>query len=560
MKTSFIDKLDKDAKQNGGWIKLDLADPEHYAFYMEQMGGESYLAAGSPNLFALIGKTREIGNSKDTVLNSIALNNAAPNNTDPRDTFFIEAVTSDQKAKQSTALNADREGKITKTVLRYLKTKPAVGVVTTMRDGITGEQVKSYPVVYTDTQDIDCILTGDFSRLAGNQQRIFKVSSTVTEVEDTNGLAMLQAKYVAATTYTIDGVEEIMKSYKVLDPATKIPSHTQIKISYDRDEHVPDYDYHYHNVPVTDPQGKRHISVLLPVKIEMEVIKDYHIERLDIDSGYRLYLDYPKGGMCHDLVEIERLEPVISSNGGGTNNVLTLSVPVNWENVLDFDKLENTINTNLNIYGEFNVIVKRNTQPLPLTISLSLKSSNDAVEGPCDKKVLPIFMQWGCMHKETLILMEDASLKKVCQLAIGDKVLSYDGFAYPVMNIVTGPEEKLYQITTSRGKTVRLSSTHTVFLADGPLPAKDVRPGQTALTVNGQEKIVSIEVIDYNDTVYNLVFAKNTSIYGDGVVIGDMQMQQTIRKPMLSKRQFSAQTKAVIEDLRRLSELKGENQ
>ncbi|MDR3600781.1 MAG: Hint domain-containing protein [Desulfosporosinus sp.] len=552
--TNFLKKLDEAAKQNGGWIKLDLTDYEHYAFYIKQMGGETHLENNCPNLYGLIRKTQKTGGSNDLALS----------NTDPKDTFYIEAVTNDLNRsvtamKNSAASNTTKEGKISKTVLRYLETKSAVGVVTTMRDAVTGEQVKSYPVVYTDTKDIDCVLAGDFSHLAGKQQRIFKVSSTVTEVEETNGLAMLQAKYVATTTYTVDDVQDIVKSYQVLDPTSKNPSHTQVKISYDRDTQLPDYDYHYNNSPITDAQGKRHISVMLPVKIEMEVHEDYHIERLDAESGYRLYLDYPKGGMCHDLVDIERLEPVISSNGAGKNNVLTLNLPVDWENVLDFDKLEDSATANLNIYGEFHVIVQGNTHPLPLVISLSLKSSADAVDGPCDKKVLPIFMQWGCMHKDTLIIMEDASLKKVCEIIIGDKVLSQDGFAYPVTNIVTGPEKTLYQITTGSGKTVRLSSTHTVFLPGGPLPAKDVQPGQTVLTVNGHEKIVAVEKVEYNDQVYNLIFEKETSIYGDGFVIGDMQMQQTIRKPLLSGRKCSAQMMAVIEDLRRLSELKGEN-
>ncbi|MCR6545712.1 hypothetical protein NVS47_09355 [Dehalobacterium formicoaceticum] len=555
--TKLLKKLDQAAKARGGWVDLDLTDPEQYAFYVAEMGGAEFLENNCPILYRLMQQTRETVSVQDMGLN----------NTDPQDTFYIEAVTDDKKVQQNTSFNVNsnannvnKESKITKTVLRYLETRPAVGIVTTMRDAVTGEQVKSYPVVYTDTKDIDCVLTGDFSRLAGKQQRKFQVSSTVTEVRESNGLAALQAKYVATTTYTIDDVADIVQNYEVLAPVSKNPAHQQVKISYDRDVQLPDYDYNYHNGPVTDPQGKKHISVLLPVAIKVTVHEDYHIDTLDYDSGYRLYLDYPKGGMCHCLVDIKDLQPKISSSGKGNNNVLTLNVPDNWKNMLDFDQLENAASTNLNIYGEFHIVVQYNTKSLSLVVSLSMKSSPDAVEGPCDKKVLPIFMQWGCMHKDTLIMLEDASLKKVCEIALGDKVLSNDGFAYPVTNIVTGPEEKLYQITTDRGKTVRLSSTHTVFLADGPLPAKDLRSGQTVLTVDGHEKILDLAIIDYRDQVYNLVFDQETAIYGDGFVIGDMQMQQTIRQPMLKERKRSPETMAVIQELQRLSKLKGEGQ
>ncbi|HAU85724.1 MAG TPA: hypothetical protein DCW90_09525, partial [Lachnospiraceae bacterium] len=147
--------------------------------------------------------------------------------------------------------------------------------------------------------------------------------------------------------------------------------------------------------------------------------------------------------------------------------------------------------------------------------------------------------------------------KRVSELSVGEYVCNQKGEPCQIRDIITGYEEEIYQIHTKSGKEIKLTNTHSICIQqDGEskwICVCDLREGQKAVMLQGEEEVSYINIIPYKDTVYNLMFDEETPIYSNGFLVGDYAMQQRIR-PKRDQIEFSEKTRKIADELYQLYE------
>lgn len=139
---------------------------------------------------------------------------------------------------------------------------------------------------------------------------------------------------------------------------------------------------------------------------------------------------------------------------------------------------------------------------------------------------------YGCLSKDSMILMADGCYRRIDSLKIGDMIRAGkcgDDFNV-VENIWRGEERTLYKIQT-RTHCISASNSHPILTTKGVVKAGCLEIDMEVCCLGGSiEKIISIDQIDYNDVVYNLDLQIKTNSFfiSNGVVVGDMRLQNMI--------------------------------
>lgn len=169
------------------------------------------------------------------------------------------------------------------------------------------------------------------------------------------------------------------------------------------------------------------------------------------------------------------------------------------------------------------------------------------------KVVIPyIYIQWGCFHKDTKILMADGLEKKACEIKIGDKVMSREGKPVPVEQIYEGEEDTLYCIETESGRTIKVTETHQILTEDGLFKAKNLTVGATVILKDGTDQIANVYTEEYKDIVYSLDCG-GAILIADGIAAGDFVCQNP-EGTEPEKKEHSKEVKEIMEEFKRFSE------
>ncbi len=121
-------------------------------------------------------------------------------------------------------------------------------------------------------------------------------------------------------------------------------------------------------------------------------------------------------------------------------------------------------------------------------------------------------------------------------LKVGDAVVLSNGKKSNVVKVVSGPEKhpviKLQLVT---GETLTVTQTHPMLTELGVIQAKDLSIGSRLLTQKGHwATLTSISAEKYEGQVYNIELAGDHEsdhlIYGNGVVTGDLYLQQKLQQ------------------------------
>lgn len=206
-------------------------------------------------------------------------------------------------------------------------------------------------------------------------------------------------------------------------------------------------------------------------------------------------------------------------------SVLLYEATKSWQKEFDYpagwDK-DYLFNYELSIYYEY--LHEDKPQMDELMVSSSLLF--------CDCHVPPIRVMYGCLAKNSLILMADGSRKRIDAIQIGERVRTgRDAESVQVVdNIWKGPEKFLYEITAA-DCTLALSEQHPVLTDSGLMRAGELKAGIRVYLAETYrwEKIASVKKREYDDWVYNLSFEAGNEtgflLVAGGIVVGDMVLQ-----------------------------------
>lgn len=148
------------------------------------------------------------------------------------------------------------------------------------------------------------------------------------------------------------------------------------------------------------------------------------------------------------------------------------------------------------------------------------KTVNSFCEAGCD-----------CFAKDTMIGMADGSQRRISDIRPGDRVACADGDTAVIRDVMAGFEPVLAHGMLETGQELYVTANHPLLLADGQwLSAGRVRSGdKLQLADGGSGMVISVEMTEYNDTVYNLMIEGGPhKLWANGVVVGDFDMQMRL--------------------------------
>lgn len=190
------------------------------------------------------------------------------------------------------------------------------------------------------------------------------------------------------------------------------------------------------------------------------------------------------------------------------------------------------------VYYVFQVTLQINGNPVVSYITNAPKS---VVPGQLLLNTLPIKpMQiiYGCLGKDTDILMRDGSVQKISKIAIGDWVRSQDDKELRVEDVIRGSEKEYCTITLlgEEKHTIKASLGHPFCTDKGILLAKELSVDCQLITPEGFAKVQNISHESEPLEVFNLHLScddsgkyltnENRTMYANNVLVGDSVMQR----------------------------------
>jgi hypothetical protein len=152
--------------------------------------------------------------------------------------------------------------------------------------------------------------------------------------------------------------------------------------------------------------------------------------------------------------------------------------------------------------------------------------------------IKPMQIIYGCLGKDTKILMHDGSLQKISTITQGDWVRSQDDKGLRVEDVISGSEDEYCKITllNKEKQTIETSSGHPFCTDKGILLAKELSLDCQLITPDGFVKIKEICHKNKPLEVFNLHLScddsgkyltnENRTMYANNVLVGDSVMQR----------------------------------
>ncbi|WP_322922693.1 hypothetical protein [Paenibacillus campi] len=528
-----------------GVMQLDFSDEAHYGFFLDEVGGLGKFESEHPELVHLLEDMRhpryqELASKLSAMVPMKGDTTNQGYIVGPHDLMIVENVIFNKKP-QSDRLEA------TATIrAEYVNKKRIIKVTSELVDVTTQQVLYSMTEMVSDTYSYKGQLKVELPFDHEQDPRTLIVKSLFWCLDEpkaqssarSNSMFDFVNSFVAAQpAFRITEGSEFIKSFTLNDPVIRPehknnPNHTQVKVSYTREGMIPDYDYKNDENPFKDGNHER-IMVRLKFSTTIETQPGYYILGLDENEEYLVFLRNVVNGTIYHYGGFDKIEQKQEAWDDQNRCVkMTITFPETWDNVLDFKTVGYQAYTDIYFHASFVAVLKSSTAPEEEVelISLSVKSDDEPGNyNLLNIRCAQIYIQWGCVGKETELVMADRSLKRADEIAIGDWLLDVNGNPVQVRNIFTGSEHRLYDVQTAK-RHVRVTPAHMMSTDEGLRMAIDLQVGMHLNTVDGVEPITALEWSIYDDTVYNFEFEQETLIVGNGIVIGDSMLQNRKRE------------------------------
>lgn len=525
------DQVGKSTYSEIAGMDHDYSKDSHYNYLLNSLGGYTLLKEKFPLVLECLEKTRSQHQQRNQ--------QKQLQNFDNQQNLFgsIEGIQYDMAGKVSSNLTMSLPEKYAKLMLQAK-----------LYDLQTNVLLNTISKSVDSQQCIDSKISYESQDLAKAQNANFKVvcdfmylKSDGTMVSATRSLQEMK-KY--------NGVATVQK-VEVEDPRhIKTGTNGNIVVYYNRESSMGEYfDYSY----PTGPKGQfpnETVRIFLPVNGSATLSPDLIVDSL-IVSESSSYARLNINGTTISHMKIT--EDYISYSA---NKVM-------WDFVDDWGRDffiadiygKQICQFDLNL--QFRVHAKNDPAQI-FTASVNVNSYSDTITDHGIVKISKIEIWWGCLSKNTNILMDDNTIKNVTEIKIGDKIKTLDG-QVEVQDIITGQEETMLFIRTRNGKEITVTSTHPMITARGMVPARLVSAEDQLVAESGLEYIDQIYPTQYNNVVYSLKLSKQSIIYTNGICTGDFDSQNEIfssnKSPVFSDEvnELSDQLSELLNHLNNLS-------
>ena len=546
--------------ENGGSLDLDFSNDLHHAYYLSELRKLGADAKKLPRLFALLEGVRKApvkGIKKET--------DSAGSVEGPSDIAYIEVPSIFKVSTKDTAGKDGLGGTNLDTIVavqstaKYCEKKSSVLIQSSVTDERNGRTLTN------TNMSRDCYDAMNLTELNtenvfdGNPRKYSLVSTFTSTSETKEGALTLQASCTVRKELALG--EEIIERYEVIDPKPKVTKGDHVRVSYNRDTVMKNFDYSIDNIPMSNPDR---IRFMLDVCTQLTLKNGYRINGLQKNALPVLTLDHPEHGVVKCFYYSNTKAPLVEiTNDGKTAKVTLPKEPgerkaADWYSFLPFEELADTACDNLNIYGQFIFSVTDKATGSSFPYPVSFRSEKGDMEFNAENiKNEPIYMQWGCIGKDTMITMGDKKKTKVeiSELKEGQIILTANGHMEIIQGVIYGAEDTILTITTETERSIQLTRAHSIKTDKGWIPVSSLREGMKVECEHRvYEMVTSISKEDYSGLVYNLAFNEPTGLIGNGFIIGDYSMQQMIKpKKKEEITPWSKETKALVLELENFS-------
>ncbi len=404
--------------------------------------------------------------------------------------------------------------------------KPVVtaAIIGDISDVVTGKVIDGFAISDNNTDSVfEQSITDASVFKAGASQKFLAKSSFVVVEYDASGNPVVKTLDSTLEAPKVINGKTIVKKLTVNDPMPiKHPGAEKTNVYYNRNG---DGDYCYSNVKF----GSDSIDVHMPFSgsVEFDGIFQPSPENTVITDGEKQILlqieNVNNGAANFDLEYWSDVKLEVSGS------VLKWEFPDSWHDVIEKYRLYCA--NNMNFYCRMFI----NTT-IGIAVPITIQSKGGEHEDPSYKKIPFIDISWGCFAKDARVRMADGSEKYIADICSGDKVATKDNGSQTVRDVVTGHEERLVYIETSRASSIRVTEDHPMLTADGMVKAGELTAASILITPDGESSIESLYYEPYNDKVYNLMLEKQSLLVVNGLYAGDMAYQNQC-SPGLTKQE-----------------------
>lgn len=488
----------------GQRVGSSIASPAHLERTLAALGGEALLKRRYPQLYQAVLNTRRSGAMCMSSLRGDA-------------EYLFGAADSCKIRTLNYSPNTTLE---TSSSIATDKSKVSLAIIGELKDTDTGKVIDGFAVYDNNSDQLSAQSVTKASELGNGDNRNFTANSSFVIVEnDASGKPVVKTLESTMEAPKTRNAGYIVKSMTVNAPMPVLhPGAKKTTVYYNRKGSGADYMFSDVKFSTTD------IDVYMPFSGSVELNGIYQPDPADPivkdgDKGIVLQMENVKNGSVNfDLKYWSKIKWTVSGS------VLSWEFPNDWHDVISKKRL--SCANDLNFYCRMYI----NTT-IGLAVPITIQSSGPEHEDPSYQKIPYIDILWGCFAKDVRITMADGSVKTAEQIRAGDMVSTKENGAQRVTEVVTGQEERLVYIETSRGDRIRVSGEHPVLSDTGLVRADELTAGTILVTESGLASIESLYYVEYGDRVYNFSLEKESTLLANGFYAGDFAAQNRRSRP-----------------------------
>ncbi|KAF0218324.1 MAG: hypothetical protein FD174_2941 [Geobacteraceae bacterium] len=313
-----------------------------------------------------------------------------------------------------------------------------------------------------------------------------------------------------------------VENIAVCDPANiKTPEGTLIKIGYGRGvTSGEELDYEYSPTPP---------NIYLPFRGYVFLGESFEYE----DHGQiKLLLDCGQGTTKYNGPTNGVIVPLAFSNG------FKWDFPEDWRKPINYSTIPAGRAIDITFQLTFRYHDKSTDNYNDQTIFVSsIAPTPNNTSSTYVQQMPQLEFLWGCLGKDTEVVMADKSLKKISAIKAGESISTFSGATAVVKQVLKGHEQDILSIKAENGKHILATNQHPFITQRGVIRAEYINQSDKLLMAYGKfESPVEVYKRPYNDDVYNLTlvrdFDRTTAVDGcllcNGFVVGDNDLQNQL--------------------------------
>lgn len=511
---SMLQTVREIAKEDNRMYFLDLANPLHFACVAEQFGGQEHIMREYPLFWKLMDHTRRRCQEGGVLMGARKMGDL-------------------QEMLYPCDMHITRDGKVFGAGRISLTQKASqLAVTATLYQG--DEYIGHNSAVAFSESSLKVECTSDSAWKGGEATLVLHFAMQRSD-ED-----VLTAAVVTCTDRELN--QDLIQSVKVIHPSTSnnfFPpkpvtkeqkplgkmAEEYVNVCYDRSPEGNEKCHYYY--PYGLSNGKQ--EIYLDVRADV-TLKKQGGQRLAFDRADQavLFIDTENCGIAM-AAPLSDIGKYICKTDDGFH----LEFPTDWKAVIPGGILAARKMSSLSCTIQY--YVKGDSQARKLLIT------SDAAEEEENQhwtRVPRIKLNWGCVSKDTEVLMADGSVRKISMIKRGDLVYGgKTGAPVQVKDVISGHESVLWCVQSEAGKEIYVSDDHPFVTQNGDKRAEELVETDSVRMSDGNFSMMKHRFEEYyGDTVYNLMLEEDDHYFvANGYVIGDQEIQGNVMRQSLEQ-------------------------